>query len=82
MQELITIKRFLPFSFGERLGRGLKKIFFITSFINKQNMKAKIIGLFLIIMSVQSLYAQHPPTETIPTAINNTPEQQEVINWK
>ena len=44
-------------------------------------MKAKITGLFLILMSVQSLQAQHnPPTETIKTAANNTPEQQEVIN--
>lgn len=43
-------------------------------------MKAKIIGLFLLIMSVQSSFAQQPPTETIRTATNNTPEQQEVIN--
>ena len=43
-------------------------------------MKAKIIGLFLLIMSVQSSFAQQPPTETIKTATNNTPEQQEVIN--
>jgi len=41
-------------------------------------MKAKIIGLFLILMSVQSMYAQ--PTETIKTATSNTPEQQEIIN--
>ncbi|MBI2729306.1 MAG: nuclear transport factor 2 family protein [Sphingobacteriales bacterium] len=43
-------------------------------------MKAKIIGLFLVIMSVQSSFAQQPPTETIKTATTNTPEQQEVIN--
>ena len=43
-------------------------------------MKAKIIGLFLLIISVQSSYAQQPPTETIKTSTNNTPEQQEVIN--
>ena|SRR6185437_12613435 len=43
-------------------------------------MKAKILGLFLVIMSVQSSYAQQPPTETIKTATNNTPEQQEVID--
>ena len=43
-------------------------------------MKAKILGLFLLIMSVQSSYAQQPPTETIKTATNNTPEQQEIIN--
>lgn len=43
-------------------------------------MKAKILGLFLLIMSVQSSYAQQPPTETIQTATNNTPEQQEVID--
>ncbi len=41
-------------------------------------MKSKILGLFLVIISVQSSYAQ--PTETIKTATNNTPEQQEVIN--
>src|SRR3954463_13599344 len=43
-------------------------------------MKAKILGLFLVIMSVHSSYAQQPPTETIKTATNNTPEQQEIIN--
>ena len=43
-------------------------------------MKAKIIGLFLVIISVQSSYAQQPPTESIKTSTNNTPEQQEVIN--
>jgi hypothetical protein len=41
-------------------------------------MKAKIIGLFLLTMSVWSLYAQ--PTETITTSTTNTPEQQTVIN--
>jgi len=43
-------------------------------------MKAKIIGLFLFIICMQSSYAQQPPTETIKTATNNSPEQQEVIN--
>lgn len=43
-------------------------------------MKAKIFGLFLLIMIVQSSYAQQPPTETIKTATNNSPEQQEIIN--
>ncbi len=43
-------------------------------------MKAKIVLLFLTAISMQSLNAQqHPPTETIKTAANNTPEQQEVI---
>jgi len=42
--------------------------------------KAKIIGLLLLIMSVQSSFAQQPPTETIKTSTNNTPEQQEIIN--
>jgi len=41
-------------------------------------MKAKILGIFLIIMSMQSSYAQ--PTETIKSATINTPEQQEIIN--
>ncbi len=43
-------------------------------------MKAKIIGLFLLTMIVQSSFAQQPPTETIKTSTNNTPEQQEIIN--
>ena len=43
-------------------------------------MKTKILGLFLLAISVQSSYAQQPPSETIKTADNNTPEQQEVIN--
>jgi hypothetical protein len=29
---------------------------------------------------VQSSYAQQPPTESIKTATNNTPEQQKIIN--
>jgi len=44
-------------------------------------MKAIIIGLILMLtITVQSSYAQQPPTETIKTSTNNTPEQQEVIN--
>ena len=43
-------------------------------------MKLKIIGLILVTMSVQSSYAQQPPTESIKTATNNTPEQQKIIN--
>jgi hypothetical protein len=43
-------------------------------------MKVLISGLCLIIMSLQSSYAQQPPTESIKTATNNTPEQQEIIN--
>jgi len=43
-------------------------------------MKLKIIGLILLTMSVQSSYAQQPPTESIKTATNNTPEQQKIIN--
>jgi len=43
-------------------------------------MKARIQGLFLVmvVISVQSSYAQ--PGETIKTATNNTPEQQAIIN--
>src|SRR6185503_4274019 len=44
------------------------------------HMKVSIFGLSLLIMSVQSSYAQQPPTETIKTATNNTPEQQKIIN--
>jgi len=44
-------------------------------------MKAFTIGLFLLAtINVQSSYAQQPPTETITTPANNTPEQQEIIN--
>jgi 23S rRNA pseudoU1915 N3-methylase RlmH len=43
-------------------------------------MRVKILGLFLLIMSVQSSYAQRPPAETIRTATNNTPEQLEIID--
>ncbi len=44
-------------------------------------MKISFVGLFLLIMSVQSPYAQqHPPTESIQTSTNNTPEQQAIIN--
>jgi Domain of unknown function (DUF4440) len=43
-------------------------------------MKAKILGLFLLTMIVQSSYAQQPPTESIKTTTNNTPGQQEIIN--
>lgn len=43
-------------------------------------MKAKLLAVLVVIMSVQFSYAQQPPTESIKTATNNTPEQQEVIN--
>src|SRR3954452_14891998 len=43
-------------------------------------MNAKMLGLLLLIISVHLSYAQQPPTETIKTATNNTPEQQEIIN--
>src|SRR6478609_1901899 len=46
----------------------------------QNNMKSKILGLFLFLLSVQSSYAQQAPTETIKTSTNNTPEQQEIIN--
>lgn len=43
-------------------------------------MKKSILGVCILIMSVQFTYAQQPPTETIKTSANNTPEQQEIIN--
>lgn len=46
-------------------------------------MKALVLGLFLSMLVVTSSYAQQspaPPTESIKTAANPTPEQQEVIN--
>lgn len=43
-------------------------------------MKANLFGLFLAITVTLSSYAQQPPTESIKTATNNTPEQEEIIN--
>jgi len=46
-------------------------------------MKTLMLVLFLSTLIVQSSHAQQsaePPTETIKTAANHTPEQQEVIN--
>ncbi|RYZ28384.1 MAG: nuclear transport factor 2 family protein [Chitinophagaceae bacterium] len=43
-------------------------------------MKSLLLGLFLSIVIVHSSYAQQPPTETIKTATNNTPEQQAIIS--
>jgi len=40
-------------------------------------MKVNILGLILLMMSIQSSYAQ--PHETITSATSNTPEQQEII---
>src|SRR6188768_337919 len=48
--------------------------------INKYYMKVSILGLCFLVMCVQSTYAQQPPTETIKSATNNTPAQQEIIN--
>ena len=39
----------------------------------------KSILVLCLLMSVQSSYAQQPPTESIKTATNNTPEQQKII---
>ncbi|MBS1947704.1 MAG: nuclear transport factor 2 family protein [Bacteroidetes bacterium] len=43
-------------------------------------MEKLIPGICILIMSVQLSFAQQPPTETIKTSANNTPEQQEIIN--
>lgn len=44
-------------------------------------MKKSILALCILFMSAQFSYAQEqPPTETIKTSTNNTPEQQEIIN--
>jgi hypothetical protein len=39
-----------------------------------------ILCLLLFATSIVSLYAQKPPSETIKTATNNSPEQQQIIN--
>ena len=41
-------------------------------------MKVLFVGLFLLMMSVQLSYAQQNNTNT--SSVNNTPEQQEIIN--
>ena len=43
-------------------------------------MKTKIIAVLIFVISMQTSHAQQPPTESIQTSTNNTPEQQEVIN--
>ncbi|HEX5154365.1 MAG TPA: nuclear transport factor 2 family protein [Parafilimonas sp.] len=43
-------------------------------------MKTTILALCFFMMGTQWLNAQQPPSETIQTATNNTPEQQEIIN--
>lgn len=43
-------------------------------------MKLSILSICFFVASMQSSYAQQPPTETIKTATNTTPEQQEIIN--
>ena len=44
-------------------------------------MKKSILALCILFMSAQFSYAQEqPPTKTIKTSTNNTPEQQEIIN--
>lgn len=43
-------------------------------------MKIKLPVLIVFLVSIQSSYAQMPPTESIKTATNNTPDQQEIIN--
>jgi len=45
-----------------------------------KHMKPIFFGLFLLVMNVQSSYAQQPPTETIKNITNPTPEQQDIIN--
>jgi hypothetical protein len=43
-------------------------------------MKSKIFALLFVLISIQTSWAQEPPTQTIKTAANNTPQQQEIIN--
>jgi hypothetical protein len=43
-------------------------------------MKVSLITLCFFLFFVQTSNAQQPPTETIKSATNNTPEQQEIIN--
>lgn len=42
-------------------------------------MKLSILAWFAFSLGIQLSYAQQPPTETIKTAANNSPEQQELI---
>lgn len=43
-------------------------------------MKALMMGLLVSVIWVQSSFGQQPPTETIQTASDNTPEQQRLIH--
>lgn len=43
-------------------------------------MKTPILGLVLLTVAVPASYAQQPPTETIKTAANQTPEQQAIVD--
>jgi len=43
-------------------------------------MQKPIIWLSLLIICSQLSYSQQPPTESIKTSTNNTPEQQHIIN--
>ena len=43
-------------------------------------MKLSILLLCFFVAGMQLAYAQQPPTGTIQTATDNTPEQQELIN--
>ena len=36
--------------------------------------------MFILIICAQISYSQQPPTESIKTSTNNTPEQQQIIN--
>lgn len=56
----------------------MRRPLLLTCKLNR-HMKVLIPGLCFLVMSVQSSYAQQPPTETIKTATDNTPEQQKII---
>ena len=43
-------------------------------------MKISVLIILLSIAGIQLSFAQQPPTESIKTATNNTPDQQEIIN--
>ena len=43
-------------------------------------MKSSFLALLALLLAIQSTYAQQPPTETIKTSTDTTPEQQEIIH--
>jgi uncharacterized protein DUF4440 len=51
-----------------------------TLHLNTIKMQKPTIWTFLLMICAQVSYSQQPPTESIKTSTNNSPEQQQIIN--